>query len=100
MKSSLSTAQPVTNASDGFDDVGPQLLAQGVDIHVHEVRARVEVVTPDMRQELFPAQDLVRVAEQRLEQREFPSGEIDPSVAHRRSPSSYVEANIAGAQNL
>src|SRR5688572_10308810 len=92
--------ESIAGAADALDDVRPELLPEGVDVDVDDVRLGVEVVAPDLRQELLPTEDLVRVAEEHLEERELTAGQLDRSVADRRPPGSQVQSDVADPEDV
>src|SRR5688500_20394292 len=53
--------QAVADAADRLDHAGPELLPQRVDVDVDEVRYGVDVVAPDVRQQLLVAPALIPV---------------------------------------
>src|SRR5215467_731486 len=61
------------------------LLAQPAHEHVDDVRLRIEVVVPDVRQDHRLRDDLVDVPQEVFEQRELPRPEVDGDVAARHA---------------
>ena len=61
-----------------------ELAAQVADVDVDDVRARVEVVAPDVREQLLAAQHLAGVAQERLQQRELLGRELGLVVVRPR----------------
>jgi serine/threonine protein kinase len=65
--------EAVARTADGRDERGTiravDLVAQVADVDVHDVGAGVEVVVPDGREDLLPAENLARVAHEVLKER-------------------------------
>src|SRR5918999_1975206 len=93
-------ANPIADATDSLNDLGAELVAQGVDVHVHKVGRWVERVAPNVRKELLTTQHLSHVAEEGLEQGELASGELHRPLADGRSPRLEIEPESAGGQNV
>src|SRR5581483_3201115 len=70
-----SRSEPVPNSAFGHDHVRPELGAKSPHVHVHDVRAGVEVIPPHRGQEPFLGDGRARVAQVLLEQEELPLGE-------------------------
>src|ERR1700683_5691325 len=77
-------AQAVAGPADGLDQRLAQLSAQVADVDVDEVRARIEVHVPGHGQPLLPGHNLARVADERLQEREFPGGQAERPATDRR----------------
>src|SRR3954447_417204 len=77
---------------------GPEFLAQPADADVDHVRARIEVITPDLGKQPLAADDLARAFEQAVQELELAVGEIDHPVAKLRLAPSEVERERAGTQ--
>src|SRR5581483_6702649 len=78
-------AQRVTDAPDRVDQARLPaclgLLAQVADVDVQRVRAVADVVAPDAVEDDRAGQNLLRVAQEELEQRELGAGELQLAVA-------------------
>src|SRR5438270_12420591 len=75
--------------------VRPELLAQSADADVDDVRARVEVVAPDLGEQALAAHDLARVEDQVVEEPELAVGEVGDALAQERLPPRQVEPHPA-----
>src|SRR5919204_6494682 len=72
----------IPGMADGLDrGGGAELLAQSTDADVDDVRARVEVISPDVGEEALAADHLARALDEVMEQLELPVGEIDDKLA-------------------
>src|SRR6266566_2092623 len=67
--------EAVPNPTDRGDRVRTDLRAEPADVHVDHVRARVEVVTPDRREQPLLRDRAPRVSHQLLQQQELAVGE-------------------------
>ena len=76
--------EPVPHAAHGLEALGPELAAQVADVDVDDVGAGVEVVAPDVREQLLAAEDLARVAQERLQQRELLGRQLGLAAALAR----------------
>src|SRR5205085_7936531 len=54
----LRSSNPIPRVPDGLDRLSAELLPQPADADVDDVRARVEVVAPDLGEQALPAQGL------------------------------------------
>ena len=70
--------------------VGTELLPQAADADLDDVRAWIEAVAPDIREQLLAADDLALVAQQVAEQLELAIGQVAQVAdrAGRRATSS------------
>src|SRR5919197_802690 len=59
--------EPIAAMPDRFDRVRAELLAQPPDAHLDDVRARVEVVAPDVREQPLAAHEVVAAADSALD---------------------------------
>src|SRR5438552_18673407 len=57
----LRSSNPIPRVPDGLDRLGAELLPQPPDADVDDVRAGVEVVAPDLREQALAAHDLAGV---------------------------------------
>src|SRR4051794_19110210 len=97
----LRLSQAVAGMADGLDRRrGPELLAQPTDADVDHVRARIEVITPDLGEEPLAADDFAGAFEQAVQELELAIGEIDQPIAELRLATRNVERERAGAQDL
>src|ERR671937_1818232 len=88
----LSLGKAVPRVADGLDRrVRPELLAEAADAHLDDVRARVEVVAPDLGEEPLAAHDLARVEREVVEEPELAVGEVGRAVLQRRAAPREVE---------
>src|SRR4051794_40896277 len=97
----LRLSQAVAGMADGLDRRSrPELFAQPADADVDDVRARIEVITPDLGEQPLPTDDLAGAFEQAVEELELPVGEIDHPLAELRLAARDVERERAGAQDV
>src|SRR5437588_3578455 len=97
----LSLSQAIAGMADGLDRrTRPEFLAQPADADVDDVRARIEVITPDLGEQPLPADDLAGAFEQAVQELELPVREIDHPVAELRLAARDVERERAGAQDV
>src|SRR5919204_6104250 len=75
ISSLLGLGKPIPRMPDRLDwCVGPELLPQPADADLDDVRARVEVVAPDLGEQPLAAHDLARMAREMVQQAELPVG--------------------------
>jgi CheY-like chemotaxis protein len=86
-----SAAAPVAHPAPGLDHLPAELAAEPGDEHVDDVGSGIEIVAPRVREQLLTAEDLVRVAHERLEQRELARRQVDGAVPDGRAPGPEVE---------
>src|SRR6476620_8052773 len=72
--------QAIARPAHRFDRGIAELASEVPDVHIHDVRSGIEVEVPHPRHELFPAEDLIRMPHELLEQ-----GRLSPREFHRRS---------------
>src|SRR5215831_6476825 len=72
-----SGCEPISLTAHCLDQFEAQLGPQPADAHVHDVRARVEVVAPDRGEQLTLAHRPARVLHQFAQQQEFQPGQRD-----------------------
>src|SRR5919197_5429610 len=81
---SLSLGKAVPRVADGLDRRGrPELLAQAPHTDFDDVRARVEVVAPDLGEETLAAHDLARVEREVVQEPELAVGQVGRPVLER-----------------
>src|SRR5438105_2879642 len=93
----LSRRDAVTNIAHGLDGGDAHLLAKAPDADVHDVRMRVEVIAPDLREQLLAADDLPGMADEVVQQAELAVGEICRRVTEPHATAREVELQAAGA---
>src|ERR1700752_1337334 len=74
--------------------VGSELLPQPAHADVDDVRARGEVVAPDLGEQPLPAHDLADVHEQVVEESKLAVREIRGPVADAGLPPRHVEHDV------
>src|SRR5579885_3724934 len=90
--------QPVAGIPHRLDRVRvPELLPKAADAHVDDVRAGVEAVAPDLREEPFAAHDLAWVGHEVEEQPELAVREVDQAILDACLSPRDVELHHAGA---
>src|SRR2546423_14383615 len=95
ISSDLRRSNPVPRVANGLDRVGAELLPQAADADVDDVRARVEVVAPDLREQALAADDLAGVQDQVMEEPELAVGEVGDPVAEDRLAAREVDSQPA-----
>src|SRR6266550_6300108 len=93
--SRLSGRKPIPDVANGLDRRGAKLLAEAADADVHDVRPRIEVVAPHLREQLLPAADLAGMRDQVAQQLKLAIREIDRVVADSRTAPREVELERA-----
>src|SRR5919197_2383632 len=90
--SALGLRKPVPRVADGLDRrLRPELLAQTADADLDDIRARVEVVAPDLGEQTLAAHDLARVEREVVEEPELAVRQIGRPLFERRAPPRQVE---------
>src|SRR5215216_4803121 len=89
-------AIPLT--SHGSDRGGAELGPEPAHVDVHDVGARVEVVTPDRRQEPLLGHDPARMPHELAQQQEFPLGQRRRAGAAVRLAPDQVEPQATSDQ--
>src|ERR671918_2376514 len=99
--SALVRSKPVTRISQRLDRRrGAQLSAQPADADIDDVGARAEVVAPDGGEKPLPAQDLVWVQCEVVQQPELAIGEVGLGLADACASAGDVELEPPGAQDV
>src|SRR3954471_2923597 len=102
-KRSATVGEPVPHRADRLDRRGAaragELSPQISHVDLHDVRAGVEVITPDRAQDLLTGQDLVPVPEEVGQQVELPcrEGHLAASVAH--PALEQVDSDVATGEH-
>src|SRR5436190_4509901 len=96
----LSRRNAIPRMPNGLDGVGAQLLPQAPDADVDDIRARIEVVAPDRREQPFAADDLARMHEEVVQKPELAVGEIRQPLAEVRLTAGEVEPEPAGLDDV
>src|SRR6059058_5499073 len=81
----------IADMADGLDGLSAELLAQTADADVDDVRARVEVVAPHVREQPLPAHYFTLVQDEVVEQPELSVREGCDHVAELRLPPRDIE---------
>ena len=89
----------VAHSANSGDALAAQLLAQVADVHVDDVRARVEVVAPRVVEERLTAQNVPWMAEEHLRQRELARAQLRGALPDPDAPRAQVEDGIACTQH-
>src|SRR2546423_4894457 len=101
ISSRLSLNKPVPRVADGLNRrFRAELLAQAADADLDDVRARVELVAPDLGQQALAAHDLPRVAREVVEEPELAVRQIGRPVLERRAPPRQVEGEPADTHHV
>ena len=88
----IRAAPPTDSPAAKCDEaVGAQLAAQVPHVHVHDIRAGVVVVAPDLAQQLLACQHLAGMAQECFGEGELACGEIDGTSANQRTASAQVQ---------
>src|SRR2546421_7952239 len=80
--------KPVSRVAHRLDRrVRPKLLAEAADADVDDIRAGVEVVAPDVREEPLTAHHLARVQHELVEQLELPVRQVGDDATEPHLPA-------------
>src|SRR5215813_8271434 len=90
--------QTITEATDGGDVVGAELLAQAADEHLDRVRLAIEILVVDVLDQLRAGDDLALVVHEVVDEPELLRRELDGDAADRDPPGAGVDAEIAAFQ--
>src|SRR4051794_5541032 len=77
-----------------------ELLSQAPYADVDDVRARIEVVTPDVREQPLSADDLARTVDEVVEQLELAVREVDDAAVEACLPAREVECDRARGDDV
>src|ERR1051325_2188662 len=97
--------KPIAAMSHGLDGVRPELLPKPADADLDDVRARVEVVPPDVREQALAADDLAFVQDEVVQEPELAVGErrddlpelrLSPRDIERQQARPHDAAVLAG----
>src|SRR3989440_4490418 len=91
----LRSSNPIPRVPHGLDRLGAELLPQPADADVDDVRARVEVVAPDLGEQALATHDLAGVQNQVMEEPELAVGEVGDPVAEERLAPREVDTQPA-----
>src|SRR5207249_890167 len=81
----LRRSKSITGMANCLDwCVGAEFLAQSADADVDDVRPRVEVIPPDLRQQAFTADDLARMLSEVMEDAKLAIGQLRRQGADAR----------------
>src|ERR1041385_643335 len=95
-------AQDVSGPADRVDQGAShrvELAAEPPHEDVDRVADRVEVVVPDMREDLAAVDHTIGMTEEVVEEGEFPRGELDPPAAAGDAPGGGVELEVVQAED-
>src|SRR2546430_2208303 len=81
----------IADMADGLDGLSAELLAQTADADVDDVRARIEVVAPHVREQPLAADDLARVHDEQVQEAVVPVGEIADELAEPGDAGGAVD---------
>src|SRR5215471_8286774 len=99
--SGLRRSQPITRMPHRLDRrAWSELLPQPAHADVDHVRARIEVVSPHLREQPLTAHDLAGVDEQVMEEPELPVREIDQPLADASLPPGDVQDDAPAAKDV
>src|SRR5919206_3666065 len=91
ISSRLSLGKAVPRVADGLDRrLRAELLAQAAHADLDDVRARVEVVAPDLGEQALAAHDLARMEREVVQEPELSVGEVGRAVLERRAPPRQI----------
>src|SRR5438876_7849531 len=89
--------EAVPQATDGLDEIGADLAAEGRHVDLDDVGARVEVDLPDELEQLPAREDLALVAQQARQQRELPCRQEHVPAVQGCAVGRQVDAQGAGS---
>src|SRR2546423_3079423 len=103
-RESSSLPQRVADAAHRLDQprlsAGLGLAPQVADVDVERVRREAEVVTPHAFEDDRPRQDLPRIAEEQLQQRELGPGQLDRASGTPDVTCAEVDLEVGEGQYL
>src|SRR5687767_8393091 len=91
--------QAIAHPAHGRDPALSQLLAEVPNIDIHDIRAGIEVVAPDVAQELLAAEHLPRMPEEHVGEAELPSGQLDAPGADGQPSRPQIEHRVADLED-
>jgi len=91
--------QPIAHSPQRCEAFGAEFAAQVAHIDVDDVRLGIEVVTPDVAEELLAGEDLARMAEKRFRKGEFACRQVDDAVADGGLAGAEVELQSTVGQH-
>ena len=86
--------EAVAHAADRVDPFGAELAPQVANVNVDDVGARVEVVAPDVAEQLFAGEYLARVSEEHLREHELSGRQLHEPTVDAGSASAKVEGEV------
>src|SRR5438105_2990702 len=89
----------IPHVTDGLDRSRPELLPQPADADVDDVRARVEVIPPDIGEQLLAADSLAAMADEMVEEPELTVGEVGRRPAGANAASREIELEWTDPQD-
>src|SRR2546423_2099859 len=99
--SQLRRSQAIADVPHRLDlNARPELLPQPADADIDDVRARVEVVAPDVGEQALAADRVARVLHQLLQQSELAVGEGGDLPIHGHGPTREAERETARADEV
>src|SRR2546422_5990194 len=91
---------PITRMANRLDRrVRAELLAQAADADVDDIRAWIEVVAPDLRQQPFAADHLALVLQQVVEDAKLTVRQLHCGAVEPRLATSEIEGERSGLEN-
>ena len=93
-------AHPAHGTDQRLRLVVAKLLAQVVDVHVHDVGGRIHFVLPHVLGDERSRYRLPGVADEKLEQRVFLLREVDLSTAALDASREWVDRHVTGAKSV
>src|SRR5437016_4966181 len=95
-------AEDIADSAHGVQQLGLErlvdLLAQPADEHVDDVRLRIEVVLPHVREDHRLRDDTAGVAHQVFEERELARADVDDLAGARHAPRQQMEDQVRDGQ--
>src|SRR5437660_2068482 len=95
-------AEDIADSAHGVQQLGLErlvdLLAQPADEHVDDVRLRIEVVLPHVREDHRLRDDTAGVAHQVFEERELARADVDDLAGARHAPRQQIEDQVRDGQ--
>ena len=91
--------EAVAHPAHARDATLAELAAEVPHVHVDDVRPRIEVVAPDVAQELLARQHLTGVAEEGVRERELPGAQADDLLTDDGLPRPEIERRVSDLED-
>src|SRR5579885_2588278 len=93
---SLAGGKAITDAAHGLDEMiialAAQHLSQAADVHVHRALVDIDLVAPDLVEQLAAAVHAFRMGDEKVQQPEFRGAQGETGAARRHAMSLGIQA--------